>query len=112
LIEEALLRELKRRHRMLLLSNTNAIHFPYVQRNYPLLGHFDHMVLSYKLGVMKPDPGIYEEAVAQARCKAEECLFVDDVQENVDGARRVGLQSVRFEGAEQLRQDLAEAGVL
>ncbi len=112
LIEEPLLTELKRNHRLLLLSNTNAIHFPYVLRHYPMLGHFDHFVLSYKLGVMKPDRRIYEDAISHAGCHPEECFFTDDVQENVDGARRCGMRAERFEGPEKLRRDLAGLGIV
>jgi Predicted hydrolase (HAD superfamily) len=50
LIPESLLVALKQRYRLLLLSNTNAIHFDMVSKNYPLLRHFDHYVLSHKVG--------------------------------------------------------------
>ena len=111
LIEDAVLEALGRDYRLLLLSNTNAIHFPYILRHYPLMQHFDHFVLSYEIGFMKPDERIYAEAIARAGCAAGECFFTDDVQQNVDGARRSGMKSERFEGVDKLRSDLATLGV-
>jgi FMN phosphatase YigB (HAD superfamily) len=111
LVPESLLAALAGSHRLLLLSNTNAIHFPYIQRNYPLLKHFHEFVLSYEVGVMKPDPVIYTTAALRANCKPEDCLFIDDIEENVEGARRVGMQSVRFETLERLRGDLLARGI-
>jgi len=111
LIPESLLESVRQSHRLLLLSNTNAIHFPLVLERCPLLGHFDDFVLSYRVGVMKPDPGIYREAVARAAARPEECVFIDDVEENVAGARREGIDAFRFESSEQLRWELSRRGV-
>src|SRR5882672_1733281 len=69
LIPDSLLEGLRRRYRLLLLSNTNAIHFGMIRDTYPLLRHFDEYVLSYEIGVLKPSPLIYEEALARARCE-------------------------------------------
>src|SRR5688572_12917331 len=53
LIPAGLIEALKRRHRLVLLSNTNAIHFPMVFDRYPLLKLFDEHVLSYRVGALK-----------------------------------------------------------
>jgi FMN phosphatase YigB (HAD superfamily) len=111
IIPEPLLEGLRRRYRLLLLSNTNAIHFEMILRNYPVLKHFDGFVLSYEVGAMKPDPRIYEAAVAQARCRPEECFFTDDIASYVEGARRAGIHAVQFESLPQLEQDLAALGI-
>ena len=108
LIPESLLEALRGKHRLLLLSNTNAIHFPYIRENYPLLRHFDHFVLSYEVGVLKPAPEIYREAIARAGCRAEECFFTDDVEDNVEAARREGIDAAQFISCEQLKKDLKE----
>jgi HAD superfamily hydrolase (TIGR01509 family) len=111
LIPESLLEDLRQRYRLLLLSNTNAIHFPMIRENYPLLRHFDAFVLSYKVGFMKPAPEIYREAVSQAGCGAEECFFTDDVPAYVDAARQQGIDAVQFVSLEQLLKDLRERGI-
>lgn len=106
LIPESLLEGLRRRHRLLLLSNTNAIHFPYIRKNYPLLEHFDDFVLSYEVGAMKPAREIFQEAIARSGCAPEECFFTDDVADNIEAARREGIDAEQFETYEQLAQAL------
>jgi len=111
LIPESLLAGLRRRHRLLLLSNTNAIHFAHIRRNYPLLEHFDDFVLSYEVGAMKPAREIYREAVARSGCRPEECFFTDDVADNVEAARREGIDAAQFHDCEQLQRELRARGI-
>lgn len=111
LIPESLLEGLRRRYRLLLLSNTNAIHFQMVRDNYPLLRHFHEYVLSYEVGAMKPSPLIYAAAIAQAHCAPEECFFTDDIAEYVAGARQAGIDAVQFQSAAQIQTELLERGV-
>jgi len=111
LIPDAFVESLKPDYRLLLLSNTNAIHFEMIQRHYPLLRHFDHYVLSYKVGAMKPSPQIYQAALAHAGCRAEECFFTDDLLPYVEGARRLGIDAVQFQSFARLREDMKLRGV-
>ena len=111
LIPESLLAGLKGRYRLLLLSNTNAIHYEMIEANYPLLQHFDDYVLSYRIGAMKPDPRIYRAAVEKSRCAASECFFTDDIPDYVAAARREGIDAVQFESHEQIVGELRSRGV-
>ena len=111
LIPESLLAGIRRRYRLLLLSNTNAIHFQMIRDNYPLMRHFDGYVLSYEVGAMKPSPRIYEEAIALAGCEAAECFFTDDIAEYVAGAKAAGMDAVQFESAAQIERELRLRGV-
>jgi glucose-1-phosphatase len=111
LVPESLLDRLRERYRLIALSNTNELHFDVVRANYPVIRKFDELVLSYRVGCVKPDPRIYAEAVARAGCVPAECLFIDDVEAYVDGGRAAGLNAVRFESVEQLERDLARFGV-
>jgi putative hydrolase of the HAD superfamily len=112
LIQEPLLESLARRYRLMILSNTNPIHFEMIQANYPLLRHFHHCVLSYQVGAVKPSPEIFTEAVARAQCTAGECFFTDDLAVNVDAARQHGMDAVLFQSAAQLEHELRARGVL
>ena len=111
LVPESLLRGLSGRYRMLLLSNTNALHFSMVEAHYPLIRHFHHKVLSYEVGAVKPSPRIYEEAIAHAGCDPEECFFTDDVLPYVEGARRAGIDAVQFQSVPQLERELRARGI-
>lgn len=111
LIQEDFLLALKRNYRLLLLSNTNAIHFEMVKKNYPLLQHFDHHVVSYRVGALKPSPLIYAEAIRHAQCNAAECFFTDDIPDYVQGARKAGIDAVQFQNQKQIEEELRARGV-
>ena len=106
LIPESLLRSLAAHYRLVLLSNTNAIHFEMIRKNYPLLRHFHAFILSHEVGAMKPSPLIYQKAVEAANCLPEECFFTDDIAEYIEGARRYGIDAVQFQSAEQIEVEL------
>jgi putative hydrolase of the HAD superfamily len=111
LIEDELLEQLHDRCRILMLSNTNVIHFEMIRESYPILRHFDGFVLSYEVGHTKPAPEIYREAIRRAGCRPEECFFTDDTAANVETALREGLDAVRFLSCEQLRVELVARDV-
>jgi len=111
LVPESMLEGLAARYRLVLLSNTNVIHFEMVRANYPLLRHFHETVLSYEVKAMKPRPEIFLRAVEKAGCRPEECFFTDDIAENVEAARRLGIDAVQFQSAEQLAGDLRARGI-
>lgn len=107
LVPESLLAGIGEHYRLLVLSNTNALHFAMVRQSYPMLRHFHDLVLSFEVKAMKPSPAIYREAIARARCRPEECFYTDDIPAYVEGARREGIDAVRFESCAQLERDLA-----
>jgi glucose-1-phosphatase len=107
-----LLRRLHRRYPLYLLSDTNEIHFGYVRKTVGVVELFDECVVSYEVGVMKPDPGIYQEALRRSGLPAEACVFIDDRPGNVEGARRVGMRAFQFRSVEQCAADLESLGVV
>ena len=107
LVPDSLLAGIRERYRLLVLSNTNAIHFAMVRQRYPILRHFHDLVLSYEVKAMKPSPAIYREAIARAQCLPEECFYTDDIPAYVEGARREGIDAVQFESCAQLERELA-----
>jgi len=111
LVPESLLAGIGERYRLLVLSNTNAIHFAMVRQSYPMLRHFHDLVLSYEVKAMKPSPAIYREAIARAQCRPEECFYTDDIPAYVEGARREGIDAVQFESCAQLERDLAARAI-
>ena len=111
LIPESLLAGIRQRFRLLLLSNTNAIHFEMLERTYPLLRQFHDKVLSYRVRAMKPSPAIYREAIARAECRPEECFFTDDIADYVAAAKREGMDAVQFESRAQIERELLARGI-
>ena len=111
LIPDRFLSDLHTKYRLVLVSNTNAIHFEAIPARYPLLRHFDALILSYEVGAMKPSPAIFDAAVLAAGCRPDECFFTDDIPEYVEAARRLGIHAEVFEGFAQLQTRLLEHGV-
>jgi putative hydrolase of the HAD superfamily len=111
LVPENLLAGLAARYRLMLLSNTNAIHFEGLRASHPMLRHFHDLVLSYEVKAMKPRPDIFQAAIARAGCRAEECFYTDDVAAFVTAARNLGIDAVQFESAAQLDREFAARGI-
>jgi FMN phosphatase YigB (HAD superfamily) len=111
LIQESLFEALHPHYRLLLLSNTNAIHFALVRERYPLFRHFDYWVLSHEVGAAKPDPRIYQAALDHALCAPSECFFTDDIPLFVETARALGIDAVVFESQAQIERELRARGV-
>lgn len=84
---------------LLLLSNTNPLHFEYVKRDYPeIVDLFDHVILSYEEHSLKPAKEIYERALSRVGAigRGSEVLFVDDKEENILQANALGMRSFLF----------------
>jgi putative hydrolase of the HAD superfamily len=111
LVSEAFITALKQKYRLVLLSNTNVLHFEMLRANYPLLRHFDALVLSYEVGAMKPSAEIYRRAIEAAGCLPAECFFTDDIAAYVEGARAHGIDAVQFLNPAQLEEALRARGV-
>ncbi len=108
----ALVPLVKRRYRLYLLSNTNDLHYRRFKAQFAgVLSCFDGLVLSHEVGVRKPDPRIYEACRARAGRPAAECLFIDDLPSNVEGAVACGWQGLVYRRGADLRDGLAEFGV-
>jgi glucose-1-phosphatase len=111
LIADTVLQSLAGRYRLLLLSNTNAIHWEMIRETYPLVAHFHDCVLSFEVHAMKPEAAIFQAAVERAGCRPAECFFTDDIAANVEGARHYGIDAVRFESPSQLQAEMASRGI-
>ncbi len=78
------------------LSNASGRFYEYFPRFYDM-DFFDGVVVSSDLHIIKPEIGIYEYILDKYGLKADECLFIDDREENVRGAEAVGMNAVLFE---------------
>ena len=68
----------------------------------------DGVIVSYQYKVMKPDRSIYEILLNKYKLKAEECVFIDDRVENVEGAKKIGFYGIHFQSFEQASAELNE----
>jgi len=108
---EKLLIGIKRRYPLYLISNTNALHFTHINREFKLLRHFKKMFPSHEVGARKPDPRIYRRVLKKIGLQPEETVFIDDMKSFVQGARKIGMHAIRFRGLKLLIRDLQKLGI-
>ena len=84
-------------HRLILFSNTNAIHIPYCYETYPeLFELFDEAVLSFEVGAIKPEPAIYEYAICTYDLVPERTIYIDDLVPNIVAGRDFGFVTHQY----------------
>jgi glucose-1-phosphatase len=105
LVQEDLLQALALKYPLWAVSNTNPMHFSFIREHFHFLDHFRGWTLSSDVGFEKPDPGIFECALNKAQVNASEVLFIDDLLENVEAARSLGMNSFQFMNSTQLIQE-------
>lgn len=94
----ALLREIKRRgYRLYGLTNWEAETIGVAYDRYDFFSLFDGIVVSGEEHVIKPEPEIYYRLLDRYGLRADECLFIDDNQQNIEAARALGIASVLFD---------------
>jgi len=94
------------------LNNESLELNEYRIRQFHLADYFDAFFSSCYLACRKPDAKIYRLALYITQSAAEECLFVDDRALNLECARELGMRTIQFKSAAQLRADLASEGVI
>lgn len=102
---------LKAKYRLILLSNTDIERFGFVKRAFPEIFIFDGYVLSFEVGYLKPHPQIYAEALKKAKARAEDCVFIDDIEQNIKGAKRIGLDTILYGPMTDLKAELRIKGL-
>lgn len=106
-----LIRALKPAFRIALLSNTNEWHFEHYIRTVEVFPLFDAVTLSYRVGEMKPGERIYRDSLRRIGFPPEKCVFIDDLEENVAGAERLGIHGIHYTGPERLVASLQALGI-
>jgi HAD superfamily hydrolase (TIGR01509 family) len=90
------------------LSNMPAGIYHELRALHDFWRHFRGIVVSGLVGLVKPDPRIYEHLLASYGLRAADTIFIDDLQANVDAAKAVGLTGLHFQSAAQVAQALQQ----
>ena len=104
----ALIQNLRGSYTTGLLSNASMSIITPLLADHNLTDLFDEIVVSSDVGHIKPNPEIFEIMLERLGIAADEAIFIDDNQSNVDGAEAVGIRGVVFTGAVQLGEDLQQ----
>jgi len=98
----ALLKELKKKYKLFLLSNTNDIHFPVFQTQLKkqeglfLEDLFNQTYYSHKIGMRKPDKKAFQLILNENNILAEETLFIDDSEQHIVEAKKLGIKTLHL----------------
>lgn len=101
--------ELRKNYRVVMLSNTNQIHFEqrarfeFSKRGLSLDKYFDKCYLSYEIGMAKPDEDIFHHLLKNENASPEEMLFLDDGEQNIITAKKLGISSYLVSAQEDFR---------
>jgi putative hydrolase of the HAD superfamily len=106
-----LIRRLKPTYRLGLLSNTSEWHFEHAIKTVDVFPLFDAVTLSFEVKALKPAASIYHDMLVKLDVPARECVYIDDIPENVAAAEQIGMLAIRYTGHDRLVADLRAAGV-
>jgi HAD superfamily hydrolase (TIGR01509 family) len=104
-------KELSKRYGTWLVSNTSEAHYQWIINKFPQILFFRGAALSYELGVMKPSEEYYSRLIQKFGIDPFRAVFIDDIQENVDGAINAGIAGIVFHDKQQLMIELEKLGV-
>ena len=101
------LRDLQPQYKTALLSNAWDDLRQLIEEEWKIDDAFDEMIISAEIGLVKPDPRIYQKMISDLDVEPAEAVFVDDFPENVAGARSQGLHAIHFNDPDQALRDLS-----
>lgn len=107
----SILAELGKRYKMVILSNTNKIHRDYGWGKLPFLDHFEKLILSYEVRAAKPEPEIYKAVEAYTQLPSEEHLFIDDIFDYAEAAKRMGWDAIQFLNNDQVVEEFRKRNI-
>ena len=94
------------------LTNWSVEKFPIARERYDFLTWFESILVSGEVGLIKPDPRIFQLLLEGIGRPAQDCIYIDDNARNVAAAAALGFDAIHFQAADQLRRDLTRRGTL
>lgn len=107
---EEILNVLRKKYRLALVSNTHNIENRAIDKS-GVKGFFDVIVLSYEIGKIKPEKGIFDEACSRLSVGPSSCLFIDDLKRNTEEAKKYGMATIHFQDTRQLKSELSSFSI-
>lgn len=101
-----LIHEIHESYKTALVTNAHHDFIDNLLAKYDLGDIFNELIVSSRLGIVKPNPQIFEYALEKLNVAASESIYIDDLQRHVDSAKALGMQAILFENFEQCKRDL------
>lgn len=96
----------KNKYPLAALSNWSSETFPIVHAKYEFLDWFDPLIISGQVGLIKPDPQIFNLLLCQLDQDPEECVYIDDLESNIQAASKIGFRTILYQSPEHLQAQL------
>lgn len=110
-----LVQEIKKegKHKLFIISNyaQKAAGF-LIEKNKDFFSLFDDIIISGNIGMIKPDKEIFDYFLNKHHTEAENCIFIDDQEQNVIAAEKIGITSLRYKNFNDIKLDLQNLGVI
>lgn len=103
--------KLSKKYKLALISNAPSKLIRGILADNDLEKYFDTIIVSSEVGMIKPSPDIFSLALQQLGVDASESIFIDDNIRHIEGATKLGISSIEFKSAEQLKIELSKLGV-
>lgn len=100
-----IIEELKINYEVVALTNTE-IEIAEYNKKHGLFQYFERAFLSPEMHMKKPDAMIFQKVLDECHVSADEALFIDDKEENTEGARELGIPCILYENPKQLKKML------
>lgn len=99
-------------YRIYILSNYGKWTYDSTKDNaLSFLSEVDGAIFSYEIKIIKPDIRIYQALLEKYNLNPKECVFMDDLEANIDGAKEAGINGIVFKSKEDAVEQLKEYGV-
>lgn len=108
---DSLWASLAKNYRLALLSNTDPIHVAHMESTYSFFQYFPVRIYSCVVGASKPSPILYLEALRASKVQSHEAVYIDDLLENVEAAKSLGMTGVHCTDPEKLTATLRALGI-
>ena len=105
--------DLSKKYSLWLLSNTNPKHIQdEIEKKYLFPSLVNGAIYSFDVRCRKPDKEIYDILLKKSKSKPNECVFIDDLIENVHAAQLLGIKGIHYRGQSNLIMDFQRIGII
>jgi len=105
-----IIKKLKSSYKIIMLTNNNENFMKYI-KTVEFSHLFDRIYNSYEHKMAKPDPKFFNKALKESKLKAEECIFVDDSENNIKAAKELGFKTIHYKSLEDFVVRIASMGI-
>ena len=100
--------QLRKDYPIYILSNVCELHHEHIENTFTVSDWADEVFVSYKEKLIKPDAKIYKQVLEKIGCMPQESILIDDREENVEGAAKLGMNTILFKNLGQFKEELSK----